>query len=82
MMEKVVTTKMRAMTTISSIIENPRVLRDGISPFFLRGVCPRPVLRQRLFLVRLLPAISGLSLASFIACYAEGGDSIVGNVTG
>jgi len=28
---------------------------------------------QRLFLALFLPAILGLSLASFVACYAEGG---------
>jgi hypothetical protein len=61
------------ITTSNSIIEKPRILRENMNPFFLRGVCPRPALKQKLFLARIPLAISGLSLASFIACYAEGG---------
>jgi hypothetical protein len=37
---------------------------------------------QRLMLALSLPAISGLSLASFDARYAEGGGSAIGNVAG
>jgi hypothetical protein len=37
---------------------------------------------QRLILALFPLAISGLSLASFDACYAEGGGSAIGNVAG
>ena len=36
-MEKDSTIRMRATTTIISISENPRALRENMNPFFLRG---------------------------------------------
>jgi len=49
-----------------------------MSPFFLRGGLPRSVLRHKLCVTVVYLPISGLSLASFIACFAEGGGSISG----
>src|ERR1700674_4403891 len=46
MMEKPVTIKMREITTIVSISEKPRILRENMNPFFLRGKFLRPTEHQ------------------------------------
>lgn len=70
------------MTIINSTIEKPRILRNAMSPYLSPGSFCEASLKLKAFAICIAPAISGLSLASFIACYAEGGGSIVGNVTG